>query len=46
MKEYILIVGLLFPFGISAQNIIGKVTDDKKLRLWERAYIGLEVALA
>ena len=30
MKKYIFIVGLLFPFGISAQNILGKVTNDKK----------------
>ncbi len=30
MKKYIFIVGLLFPFGISAQNISGKVTNDKK----------------
>lgn len=33
MKKYIFIVGLLFPFGISAQNIIGKVTNDKKEQL-------------
>lgn len=30
MKKYIFIVGLLFPFGISAQSILGKVTNDKK----------------
>lgn len=30
MKKYIFIVGLLFPFGIMAQNILGKVTNDKK----------------
>lgn len=30
MKKYIFIVGLLFPFGISAQTILGKVTNDKK----------------
>jgi hypothetical protein len=30
MKKYIFIVGLLFPFGISAQNIVGKVTNLKK----------------
>ncbi|HAD34942.1 MAG TPA: TonB-dependent receptor [Chitinophagaceae bacterium] len=33
MKKYILIVGLMFPFGISAQNIFGKVTNDKKEQL-------------
>ncbi len=30
MKNFIFIVGLLFPFGISAQSILGKVTNDKK----------------
>src|SRR3972149_11040219 len=30
MKKYIFIVGLLFPFAISAQTILGKVTYDKK----------------
>ena len=30
MRKYIIIVGLLFPFYISAQNIIGKVTNEKK----------------
>jgi len=30
MKKYIFILGLLFPFGISAQNILGKVTNNKK----------------
>lgn len=30
MKKYIFILGLLFPFGISAQKILGKVTNDKK----------------
>lgn len=30
MKKYIFIVGLLFPFCISAQTILGKVTNDKK----------------
>jgi outer membrane receptor for ferrienterochelin and colicins len=29
MKKYIFILGLLFPFGISAQKILGKVTNDK-----------------
>ncbi len=30
MKKYIFIVGLLFPLGALAQNIIGKVTNPKK----------------
>ncbi len=30
MKKYIFIVGILFPFGVSAQTILGKVTNDKK----------------
>lgn len=30
MKKYIFIVSLLFPLGISAQNILGKVTNNKK----------------
>jgi outer membrane receptor for ferrienterochelin and colicins len=30
MKKYVFIIGLLFPFGISAQNILGKVTNNKK----------------
>lgn len=30
MKIYIFIVGLLFPLGISAQTITGKVTNEKK----------------
>lgn len=30
MKQYIFIVGLLFPFFTSAQNILGKVTNEKK----------------
>jgi outer membrane receptor for ferrienterochelin and colicin len=30
MKKYIFILGLLFPYGISAQKISGKVTNDKK----------------
>ena len=30
MKKYIFIVGLLFPFCIPAQTILGKVTNDKK----------------
>lgn len=30
MQKYIIIVGLLFPFGISAQTILGEVTNDKK----------------
>jgi outer membrane receptor for ferrienterochelin and colicin len=29
MRKYIFILGLLFPFGISAQNILGKVTNNK-----------------
>ena len=30
MIKYIFIVGLLFPFGITAQTILGKVTNSKK----------------
>lgn len=30
MKIYIFIIGLLFPFGLSAQIIKGKVTNSKK----------------
>jgi outer membrane receptor for ferrienterochelin and colicin len=30
MKKYIIIVSLLFPFGLSAQTILGKVINDKK----------------
>ncbi|GJM34340.1 MAG: TonB-dependent receptor [Saprospiraceae bacterium] len=30
MRTYIFIVGLLFPFSITAQNITGKVTDNNK----------------
>ncbi|TDE29290.1 TonB-dependent receptor [Flavobacterium ranwuense] len=30
MKKYIFIVGLLFPCGLLAQTILGKVTNDKK----------------
>ena len=30
MIKYIFIVGLLFPFGIFAQTILGKVTNNKK----------------
>lgn len=30
MKKYLFIVGLLFPFGISAQTILGKLTNNKK----------------
>ncbi|MCG9910703.1 MAG: TonB-dependent receptor [Flavobacteriales bacterium] len=30
MKKYLFIFGLLFPLGISAQQISGKVTDSKK----------------
>jgi outer membrane receptor for ferrienterochelin and colicins len=30
MKKYILIVGLLFPFVVSAQMLTGKVRNDKK----------------
>lgn len=33
MKKYIFIVGLLFPFGISAQTVSGKVTNDKNTPL-------------
>ncbi|MFE3872614.1 carboxypeptidase-like regulatory domain-containing protein [Flavobacterium sp. ZS1P70] len=30
MKKYIFIVGLLFPYALFAQTILGKVTNDKK----------------
>jgi len=30
MKKYIFIVGLLFPYALAAQNILGKVTNYKK----------------
>lgn len=30
MKKYIFIVGLLFPYGLFAQTILGKVTNTKK----------------
>ena len=30
MKKYIFIVGLLFPYGLFAQIILGKVTNTKK----------------
>lgn len=30
MNKYIFIVGLLFPFAVSGQTILGKVSNDKK----------------
>lgn len=47
MKKYVFIVGLLFPLGISAQSVSGKVTNEKNEPLagasvyWMDASVGV-----
>jgi outer membrane receptor for ferrienterochelin and colicin len=47
MMKYIVIIGLLFPFGIAAQTISGKVTNNKKEPLvganvyWQGTAVGV-----
>jgi hypothetical protein len=41
MKKYLFIVGLLFPFILSAQKLKGKVTDSKKEPLFGASVLWL-----
>ncbi len=45
MKKYLFIVGLLFPFGISAQTISGKVTNENKEPLIGASVFWLETTI-
>jgi len=51
MKKYIFIVGLLFPYGLLAQTILGKVTNEQKEPLiganiyWLNTIIGTTAGL-
>lgn len=46
MKNYIFIVGLLFPLGSSAQTILGKVTNNKKEPLIGASIHWLDTAIS